>query len=98
MAVINPDGIDTGTAPGTGAAGGFGRIDSGLKHLIIPFLTQLVDSGDTYTPSGEIGIKTVAWEPETVDDEVAVTTDGTVVTFTASVGNLNGTLHMWVSA
>ncbi len=98
MPGINPDGIDTGTAPGTGAAGGFGRIDSGLKHLIVPFLSQLVDTGDTYTPPGVVGIKTVAWEPETGDDEVAVTTDGTVVTFTSSAANLNGTLHMWVTA
>lgn len=98
MAAINPDGIVTGTAPGTDAAGGFARIDTGLKHVAIPFLSQLVDSGDTYTPGAEIGIATVAWEPETTADEVAVTTDGTIVTFNAAVGNLNGTLHMWITA
>lgn len=97
MAAINPDGIDTGTAPGTDAAGGFGRIDSGLKHVIIPFLTQLVDAADTYTPGGEVGIATVAWEPEDSGDRVAVTTDGTTVTFASPVNNRNGTLHMWIS-
>ncbi len=97
LAAINPDGVDTGSAPGTGAAGGFGRELTGLKHVIIPFLTQLVDNADTYTPGGETAIDTVAWEPETTDDEVAVTTDGTVVTFNAAADNLNGTLHMWIT-
>ncbi len=107
LAAINPDGIDTGTAPGTGAAGGFGRIPSGLKHVIVPFVSQLVDNNDTYDPGSgtaggntSVGIARVAWEPDTTDDEVAVTitNTGRQVTFNAAADNLNGTLHMWITA
>ena len=106
MAAIRPDGITTGTAPGTDYAGDFGTVAGGLKHIVVPFLTQLVDNADTYDPGSgsaggntSIGIARVAWEPETVDDEVAVTITNTggQVTFNAAADNLNGTLHMWIA-
>jgi hypothetical protein len=76
----------------------------GLKHVALPFLTtNAVDSGDTYTPGGWIGITRAAWEPATTGDESAVTITAATataqgyVTFTGSTDNIEGYLHLWIS-
>jgi len=97
MAAITPD-----TATAEQATGSFlnsaGHSLAGFKHLTLPFITQLVDNLDTYTPGGEVSIIRAAWEPEGTDDTIAVNigTDADGVIFLGA-DNSTGYLHLWVS-
>ena len=107
MAAVTPDSTITaeqaaGSLLESTSVSSFGTM--GLKHVALPFLTpNAIDSGDTYTPGGWIGIARAAWEPATTGDETAVTITAATasaqgyVTFTGSTDNIEGYLHLWIT-
>ena len=90
MAVLTPDATDPGTV------GGVANIANGLKHVRLPFITQTVDSGDTYLPGGEVVIVQAAWETAT-GVGVATIIAPSAVAWTAGTA-ATGYLHLWISA
>jgi hypothetical protein len=102
MAAATPDTTMTAEQATGSFATGIGTMQ--LQHRTIPFLTtNAVDSTNTYTPGGGIGIARCAWEPATTADETAVTITAATasaeafVTFTGSTDNIEGILHLWIS-
>lgn len=76
------------------------------RHVVIPFLTQNIDNGDTFTlhdgttyfaPS--MAIITAAWQPIDSSDLVVpvIDSDEQGITFTSTGDNHNGYLHLWVT-
>ncbi len=88
-----------------GAAGGFGALYTGAKHLRIPFITNTVDptSSETFSldtgSSSDGAIVMAAWEPVNTSDPAAVTIGGNrrQITFTGATSGINGYLHIWMT-
>lgn len=76
------------------------------KHVVVPFLggtvdgvVQDIDNGDTFTLTGNVAIKSAAWQAAGVSDQVAavVGSDEKTITFSTGSNNLTGYLHVWVT-
>ena len=108
MAAVTPTIADGSDSTSEEMRGSFlstqGNNVMGFKHVTLPFLeTNAVDSTNTYTPGGWVGIVRAAWEPATSADECAVTITAATasaqgyVTFTGSTDNIEGYLHLWIT-
>lgn len=111
MAEKRPDTLYTSSALGqradsTPSESPFSMAFGNLKHVILPFITEKIDNGDTFTlhdgttyfaPS--VAIKGAAWQALNGTDLVVavVDSDEQGVTFASTGDNHNGYLHLWVT-